>query len=167
MPDQDPAHLRALAVTTLVTLGGAALSVLLTLAFPGFGAPNPCHCFLYVPPQAWLVVLLAPTALALAFATCISGFRQSRSAGQRGWMGAFSVLLLLLVLVPTYFICSFGATLAGPPSLFPLLQGPGTQANTWWQLAGGSVAVMLVTAICALAYASRGSSPDRWLNHSA
>lgn len=156
-------RLRALAVATLVALGGALLGLLLTFAFPSFGMPQPFYGILYIPPQAFFVVVLAPTALALACITSVSGLRQSRQAGQSGWAGAFIVLLLLLLLGPAYLLCSFGVgwSVFSHPPVFPTLQDLGWQAEAWWLLAGGSAAVMALAAACTLVYASRPISPKR------
>src|SRR5690348_8136657 len=92
-------RIRVLAVSTLLALGGAALCLWLTFAFPNLGSA------IYDPPQTWLPVMLVPTAVGLALTTCISSLSQSRRARQPFWIGAFTVILLLLLLGPIYLIC--------------------------------------------------------------
>jgi hypothetical protein len=157
----DRRRLRTLAVATLVALGGAVLFGVLSIAFPSFGMPQPYYGFLYIPPQAWLLVLLAPTTGILALTTGITGVRQSQSARQLGWAGAFSALLLLLLLGPIYLICSFGAGWSVLPYLhaLPIPQDLGWQADAWWWLTGGSIGVVLLTAVCALVYSGTARVP--------
>lgn len=154
MTAHDQHRLRSLAVATLVAVIGAVCGVLLTIVFPRFGMPQRFTGFLYIPPQACLVGLLAPTALVLAFATSISGLRQSQHAGQSNWVAAFGMVLLLLLLGPTFLICAFSAGWSGSTLTIPTPQDP----SDWWLLAGGSAAILVLTAICALAYASRAIS---------
>lgn len=152
-------RLRALAVATLVALCGALLGGLLTTAFPDFGMPQPFSGILYIPPQAFLVVILAPTALALACVASFSGLRQSRQARRPGWAGAFTVLLLLLLLGPAFLLCSFGA--AWSPVFLPLVPTFHWQADVWWTLTAGSAVVLALVAVCTLVYASQAISPER------
>ncbi len=153
-------HIRLLAVSTLVALGGAVLCLWLTLAFPDFGPPSHSSFSLHIPPQAWLLALLVPIAVALALATCISSLNQSRRAAQPLWTGTFTVILLLLFLGPAYLICSFGVGWSVFPHLIPTLQDFSAGEGAWWFLAACSAAMLVLTAICALLYAWRASSPD-------
>ena len=153
MTTLDPRRLRTPAVATLAALGSIVLCGWLTIAYPAFGAPQPFYGFMYIPPQAFLVALLAPTTCFLAFTTGIRGLRQSQRARQPVWAGTFTVLVLLLLLGPAYLICSFGVGWEVPhPPAIPTPEDLGWQADAWWWLTGGSIAVVLLTALCGLVY---------------
>lgn len=150
-----PQAFRFGAISTLVTLGGASLAVLLTVAFPNFGIPASFNGFLYIPPQAYLAALLAPVTLGFAIATVTSGLAHSTQSRQRGWAAVFVLLLVLLVLGPTYLICSFAVGWSAFPYLPGTPQSLGWQANDWWYLAASSAVVTALTAVCALVYLRR------------
>jgi hypothetical protein len=146
---------RIRAISTLVTLGGASLAVLLTVAFPNFGVPASFNGFLYIPPQAYLASLLAPVTLGFAIATGTGGLAHSTQSRQREWAVVFVLLLVLLVLGPTYLICSFALGWSAFPNLPGTPQSLSWQANDWWYLAAGSAVVIALTAVCALVYLRR------------
>jgi hypothetical protein len=155
MTDDARLLLRALAVATLVALGGAFFSLLLVFAFPTFGVSESDRCYFCFTPLAIPVPLLILAALALAFATSISGLRHSQRARRPRWVGAFSVVLLLIPVGPTYCICAtFLLDSGGTP--IPIFLDP----RIWLVMIGGAVAVAALTAGCALAYASRAISPN-------
>lgn len=167
MTIQSRHRLRALAVATLIALGSTILGLLLTIVFPDFGMPQHFSGILYIPPQAFLVVLLAPTTFILSCVASLSILNQSRRAGRPSWAGVFSVILLLLILGPAYLICSFGVrwSVFPHPPVIPTFQDPGWQTGDWWALAGGSAALMALTAVCTLVYASRAIPPNRLLQN--
>ncbi len=148
MTAYDRRLLRILAIAQLVTLGGAVLSILLTLAFPRFAIFTASTCYICLSPQIVLALLLTPTALVLTFATSISSLRQSHRAGQARWAAIFTAVFLLLIPGLTYLICIIIAPFTTPQN---------TLAS--WILVGGTAVVSVLTAICALVYASRGAWP--------
>lgn len=147
--------LRVLSIATLATLGSALLCGLLFFAFPTFGRPHEI-IFIYIPPQIILAALLTLLALFFAFVTSLCGFSQSWYARQHGWAAVFMVVILLLLFGPAYLCYSIGvAWLAWPPPPIPTPQELGWSTDMWWFLTASSAATLALSAICALAYASR------------
>jgi uncharacterized YccA/Bax inhibitor family protein len=134
--------LRILSISTLVALGGAALSLLLALAVPSYGTCSTSFC-LRIPTQLFFVGLLTPVALLLAIATDILGLIVSQRAQRSRWFSIFFVLLAFLVLGSISFI------------YLAYSVGARWQADVWWLLSGGFALMLGLTAMCALAYSAK------------